>query len=64
MLRILLVGALLAFVGLALSTLVARAYDHELVERVLYTRAGVTLECERVVRAGELYLRNCVRIAP
>lgn len=64
MLRVLLSSALVALVGFIGATLVARAYDHESVERVLYTRDGITLECERVVRAGELYLRNCVRIAP
>lgn len=64
MLRVLLTAALVAFVVFGGATLVARAVDQQIVEYVLVTRNGVTLECERVVDSGHLYLEKCARIAP
>lgn len=63
MLRVLLTAALLAAVGLVGTILVARAYDHEAIQRVLLTRDGVTLVCDRVVSpTGQVDLENCDRV--
>lgn len=64
MLRVLATATLVALVVFLGATLVARAYDQQIRERVLVTRNGVTLECDRVVVEGNLYLERCSRFAP
>lgn len=57
----LLCAALLAAIAVAL---IGRAIDHEVSERVLFTRSdGVTLDCKRVVKGhGNVYYTGCVRV--
>lgn len=37
----------LALVGLIVTTLVARAVDQQVEQRIVFTRDGVTFDCER-----------------
>lgn len=54
MIRLFLIGAVVCSVLFFGSVLVGRAIDTEVQERVIFTRDGVTFDCERrFVQAGE-----------
>lgn len=60
MLGMAIVFALVVLIG---ATLVGRAIDVEVSDRVILTRDGHTLDCERVVRGhGHVFYENCVRV--
>lgn len=55
MIRFFLIGAVVASVMFFGAGLVGRAMDNEAQDRVIFTRGGVTFDCERhFVEAGEL----------
>jgi hypothetical protein len=53
--------ALLLVIGVAL---LGRAIDQAVQQRVLITRGGQTLDCERVHRNGRVFLSDCEKITP
>jgi len=45
------------------ATLVGRAVDHEMQDRVIFTQNGVTLDCERITDvAGRTFYDSCERV--
>lgn len=53
-------GALVALLAMAL---IGRAADHEVQQHVIFTRHGVTLDCERITDvAGRVFYDSCVRV--
>lgn len=62
MLRLTLTALAWAVAAFLACTLVVKAYDHEVAEHVLVTRSGVTLNCERVLRNGQVHYENCSRV--
>jgi hypothetical protein len=57
--RFFLIGAVVCSVLFFGAALVGRAIDTEIQDRVIFTRNGVTLDCERLVRGGEVEYDNC-----
>lgn len=49
MLRLLMAGAVFCLLVLFAVSGIGRALDHEAQDRVIFTRAGVTLDCARTV---------------
>ena len=48
---------------LVLVTALGRAIDTEIQDRVIFTRDGVTLDCERITDvAGRTFYDSCVRV--
>jgi len=58
----LIIGAMVALVAIAL---IGRAVDNQIrtQEHVIFTRNGVTLDCERITDvAGRTFYDSCVRV--
>lgn len=62
MIRFFLIGAIVSALLFFGSVLVGRAIDTEVQDRVIFTRNGVTLDCERVFVGGEMNYNDCHRV--
>lgn len=50
-------------VGVIAIVLMGRAIDEETQDRVIFTRDGVTLDCERITDiSGRTFYDSCVRV--
>jgi len=60
MARILGIALCLSLVMLIGSTLIARAFDNEVQQRVIFTKNGQTLDCNRSVGVGgKVFYDHC-----
>lgn len=63
MVRYLGIALCVSLVILIAATLVGRAMDTEAQQHVIFTRHGVTLDCERITDvAGNTFYDSCVRV--
>jgi hypothetical protein len=61
--RLLLTGVIVALALFFGSVLVGRALDHEAQQRVIFTKHGETLDCNRTEGAGgEVFYDHCVSV--
>jgi hypothetical protein len=61
--RLLGIALCVCALGLIASVLVGRAYDHEAQQRVIFTRHGQTLDCNRAEGAdGRVFYDHCVYV--
>lgn len=60
--RFLLMALAVSVLVLVSATLVGRAMDTEMQDRVILTRDGVTLDCVRHIEHGEVSYGYCVTV--
>lgn len=61
--RLLGIALCLSLVVLIGATLIGRAIDTETQQHAIFTRNGITLDCERITDvAGNVFYDSCVRV--